>query len=178
MRVKKRIVKRYVESRCNKLFYATTEEAAKVERMFPRTFHAPIYGRGAIKLLRMLSTVIPVSLSFSYLVKFRRLRVSDRLCLTVFVRISVSVRPKSPARMRRGDSLSGPTATRLLRMHRGRDVVMRLQRRKCNGTNIPRPSSLSSQRHSTFTRLASSALLPPTGRVFNINRIVAMDISD
>lgn len=107
--------------------------------------------------------------------KFRRLRISDCLCLNVFLRISVSVRLKPSARMRRGDSLSGPTATRLLRMHRGRDDVMRLQRRKCNGTSIPRLSSLSLQQHSTFTRLASSALLPPTGRLFNINRIVVTD---
>lgn len=70
------------------------------------------------------------------------------------VRISVSVRLKSPARMRRGDSLSRPTATRLLRMHRGRDDVMRLQRRKCNGTNIP--SCLSSRRGAPPSRSSSS----------------------
>jgi len=80
-----------------------------------------------------------------------RLHISDYPCLTILsrfspllssvraVRISISVRLKSLARMRHivGDSLSGPTATRLLRMHRGRDDIMRLQWRKCNGNCIP-----------------------------------------
>lgn len=54
------------------------------------------------------------------------------------VRTSISVRLKSLARIRHivGDSLSGPTSTRLLRMRRGRDDIMRLQRRKCNGSYI------------------------------------------
>lgn len=84
-------------------------------------------------------------ISWNFPIAHFRLSLSNRFILvfsSLFsraqaMRISVSVRLKSPARMHGGDSLSGPTATRLLRMHRGRDDVMRLQRRKCNGTNIP-----------------------------------------
>lgn len=159
----------------------------KVGRMFSSTFHAAtIYNRD-IKLLWMLSTAISASLSFSYLVKFLDcafpivfITVLSRFSRPRFramfrtMRISVSVRLKSPARMRRGDSLSEPTATRLLRMHRGRDVVMRLQRHKCNGTNTP---------HLFLLPLITTVLLhapciarfSSSNRFFNIDRIVAMD---
>lgn len=126
-----------------------TKDYASVKDCFLSYFRAAIIYDKSIKLLSILSTAISTSFRRFHSREISRLRISDYTCLTILsrsspllsnvraVRISISVRLKSLARMRHGDSLSGPTATRLLRMHRGRDDVMRLQRRKCNGSYIP-----------------------------------------
>lgn len=144
--------KRCARNRCNKLFMhykRSTKMLRKWEECSLVLFTPLQFTTGTSSFSECYRLSSPplcrFHISWNFPIAHFRLSLSNRF-IRVFsslfsraraMRISVSVRLKSPARMHGGDSLSGPTATRLLRMHRGCDDVMRLQRRKCNGTNIP-----------------------------------------
>lgn len=120
---------------------------------------------GNAELVSILSTSIAVYFFFwffprNFSIPMAFLSLSNRFVsfLACVPRIRLCLR--SPARMHRGGSLSEPTATRLLRMHRGRDDVMRLQPSATAPTShlLLVPPSLVSPSLSLWVHLAFSPL--------------------